>query len=169
MKHLVKGEHSHHCITTTHVIPCYDFFLCTKLYTKCPVFLPFLILKVELKDMIWGVMNEAAKINLADYFPILEKIDLQRIRYRANYHFGKLFKFLDDFDEQLQEKQRSHGEKNDVLEVLLNFSAENPKEMDQNHIKSMLLVCALLFYPLNFRAEKSSNMSFTPFSISQPQ
>ncbi|TMW94416.1 hypothetical protein EJD97_010308 [Solanum chilense] len=113
--------------------------MCSTLFSK-DLADPFSDSKVELKDMIWGVMNEAAKINLADYFPILEKIDLQRIRYRANYHFGKLFKFLDDLiDERLEEKQRSHGEKNDVLEVLLNFSAENPKEMDQNHIKSMLL------------------------------
>ncbi|KAG5589633.1 hypothetical protein H5410_040147 [Solanum commersonii] len=69
-------------------------------------------------------MEEAGKINLADFFPILEKIDLQRIKYRVNNHFGKT---------------RSHGEKNDVLEVLLNFGAENPKEINQNHIKSMLL------------------------------
>ncbi|WMV40745.1 hypothetical protein MTR67_034130 [Solanum verrucosum] len=116
---------------------------------------PFSDSKVELKDMIWGVMEEAGKINLADFFPILEKIDLQRIRYRVNNHFGKLFKFLDDLiNERLEEKQRSHGEKNDVLKVVLNFSAENPKEIDQNHIKSMLLVRALLFYPLNFRDEK---------------
>ena len=78
--------------------------------------------------MIWGIMEEAGKINLADYFPILEKIDLQKIRYRTNVHFGKLFKLLGDLiNERLEEKQSNHGEKNDVLEVLLNLSAENPK------------------------------------------
>ncbi|KAK4729451.1 hypothetical protein R3W88_022439 [Solanum pinnatisectum] len=113
--------------------------MCSTLFSK-DLADPFSDSKVELKDMIWDVMEEAGKINLADYFPILEKIDLQRIRYRVNNHFGKLFKFLDDFiNEGLEEKQRSHGEKNDVLEVLLNFSAENPKEINKNHIKSMLM------------------------------
>ncbi|WMV51711.1 hypothetical protein MTR67_045096 [Solanum verrucosum] len=113
--------------------------MCNTLFSK-DLADPFSDSKVELKDMIWGIMEEAGKINLADYFPILEKFDLQKIRYRTNIHFGKLFKLLGDLiNERLEEKQSSHGEKNDVLEVLLNLSAENPKEIDHNHIKSLLL------------------------------
>ncbi|KAH0644494.1 hypothetical protein KY284_032378 [Solanum tuberosum] len=55
--------------------------MCNTLFSK-DLADPFSDSKVELKDMIWGVMEEAGKINLADFFPILEKIDLQRIRYR---------------------------------------------------------------------------------------
>ncbi|KAG5582109.1 hypothetical protein H5410_052736 [Solanum commersonii] len=113
--------------------------MCNTLFSK-DLADPFSDSKVELKDMIWGIMEEAGKINLADYFPLLEKFDLQKIRYRTNIHFGKLFKLLGDLiNERLEEKQSSHGEKNDVLEVLLNLSAENPKEIDHNHIKSLLL------------------------------
>ncbi|KAF3649212.1 Geraniol 8-hydroxylase [Capsicum annuum] len=37
----------------------------------------------ELKDVIWGIMNELGKPNLVDFYPILEKIDLQGIRRRT--------------------------------------------------------------------------------------
>ncbi|KAH0643716.1 hypothetical protein KY290_033412 [Solanum tuberosum] len=74
--------------------------MCNTLFSK-DLADPFSDSKVELKDMIWDVMEEAGKINLADYFPILEKIDLQRIRYRRK-NKGVMAK----------------AEKNDVLEVL---------------------------------------------------
>ncbi|PHT28280.1 Geraniol 8-hydroxylase [Capsicum baccatum] len=44
---------------------------------------PFSDSKVELKDVIWGIMNELGKPNLVDFYPILEKIDLQGIRRRT--------------------------------------------------------------------------------------
>ncbi|XP_006358802.1 geraniol 8-hydroxylase-like [Solanum tuberosum] len=96
--------------------------------------------KVELKDAIFGIIHEAGKINLVDFFPILEKIDPQRIRYHANIYFDKLSKLFDDLiNERLEEKKMNHDEKSDVLEAVLNHSAQNPKEIDQNHIKSMFL------------------------------
>ncbi|PHT28843.1 hypothetical protein CQW23_31570 [Capsicum baccatum] len=102
---------------------------------------PFSDSKVdELKDAVSGIVDVAGKINLVDYFPILEKIDPQRIRYRANIHLGKLFKLFGDLiNERLEEKKRNHSEKNDILEVFLNHSAENPEEINQNHLESMLL------------------------------
>ncbi|XP_049370021.1 geraniol 8-hydroxylase-like [Solanum verrucosum] len=96
--------------------------------------------KVELKDMIWGIADVAGKINLVDFFPILEKIDPQRIRYRTNILFGKLYKLFGDMiNERLEEKKTKQSEKSDILQVLLNLSAENPQEMDQNFINSTLL------------------------------
>ncbi|MCD7464888.1 hypothetical protein HAX54_000158 [Datura stramonium] len=101
---------------------------------------PFSDSKVELKDVIWGIMAEVGKPNLVDFFPILEKIDLQGIRRRATIHFCKLFKLFDGLiNERLEKERRFHSERSDVLEVLLNIIEENPKEIDQNHIKSMFL------------------------------
>ncbi|XP_049369985.1 geraniol 8-hydroxylase-like [Solanum verrucosum] len=57
-------------------------------------------LKVELKDVIWGIVDVAGKINLVDFFPLLEK------------------------------NKASHKHP---------FCAENPQEMDQNYVNSMLL------------------------------
>lgn len=88
-------------------------------------------------------MNEVGKINLVDFFPILEKIDFQGIRCRATIHIGKLFELFDGLiNERLEEKRRGCYGKSDVLEVLLN--AENTEEIDQNHIKSMLLVLSFI-------------------------
>ncbi|XP_055813983.1 geraniol 8-hydroxylase-like [Solanum dulcamara] len=96
--------------------------------------------KVELKDVIWGIIHEAGKINLVDIFPILEKIDPQRIRYRTNIHFAKLFKLFGDLiNERLEEKKKNHSEKSDVLETFLDHAAENSKEFDENYIKSTFL------------------------------
>ncbi|XP_059293738.1 geraniol 8-hydroxylase-like isoform X1 [Lycium ferocissimum] len=101
---------------------------------------PFSDSKVELKDVIWGIMAEVGKPNLVDFFPILEKIDLQGIRRRTNIHFGKLFDLFDILiNERLEEKRGFQGERSDVLEAFLNISKENPTEINHNHIKSMFL------------------------------
>ncbi|WMV48495.1 hypothetical protein MTR67_041880 [Solanum verrucosum] len=54
---------------------------------------PFSDWKVdELKDVIWRITNEVGKINLVDFFPILnEKIDFQGIRVD---HDVKLFDYI---------------------------------------------------------------------------
>nr|XP_016437353.1 PREDICTED: geraniol 8-hydroxylase-like [Nicotiana tabacum] len=101
---------------------------------------PFSDSKVELKEVIWGITTEVGKPNLVDFFPIFEKIDLQGKRRCTTIYFGKLFKLFDELiNERLEEKRRNRSEKSDVLEALLNISAENPEEIDQNHIKSMFL------------------------------
>ncbi|XP_049370017.1 geraniol 8-hydroxylase-like [Solanum verrucosum] len=96
--------------------------------------------KVELKDAILSIIDVAGMINLVDFFPILENVDPQRIRYRTNIHFGKLYKLFGDMiNERLEEKKTNQSEKSDILQVLLNHSAENPQEMDRNFMNSMLL------------------------------
>jgi len=96
-----------------------------------------------LTDAILSIVDVAGKINLVDYFPILEKIDPQRMRYRTNIYFGKLNKLFGDMtNERLEEKKTKQS---DILQVLLNHSAENPQEMDQNYVNSTLLVRSLLF------------------------
>ncbi|KAF3646647.1 Geraniol 8-hydroxylase [Capsicum annuum] len=101
---------------------------------------PFSNSKVELKEVIWKIMVEVGKPNLVDYFPILKKIDLQRVRHRTIIYVGKLFKLFDDLiNERLEEKRRGSNKKSDVLETLLNICEENSQEIDHNHIKSIFL------------------------------
>ncbi|MCD7464890.1 hypothetical protein HAX54_000160 [Datura stramonium] len=102
---------------------------------------PFSDSKVELKDVIWGIVDEVGKPNIVDFFPIFEKIDLQGIRCRTSIHFGKLFKLFDGLiNERSEEKRMFHSERSDVLEAFLNIKEESPEEIDYNHIKSMFLV-----------------------------
>ncbi|KAF3646646.1 Geraniol 8-hydroxylase [Capsicum annuum] len=101
---------------------------------------PFSDSKVELKDVICSIMVEAGKPNLVDFFPILEKIDLQRIRRRNIIYAGKLYKLFGDLiNERVEEKKKGFNKKSDVLETLLNICEENFEEIDHNHIKSIFL------------------------------
>ncbi|KAG5570517.1 hypothetical protein H5410_060283 [Solanum commersonii] len=96
--------------------------------------------KVELKEVIWGILTEVGKPNLVDFFPILEKIDLQGIRRFTSVHIGKLFKFFDHLiHKRLEEKKRGLSEKSNILEVFINITEKDPEEMNHNHIKSMFL------------------------------
>ncbi|PHT28282.1 Geraniol 8-hydroxylase [Capsicum baccatum] len=70
---------------------------------------PFSDSKVELKEVIWGILTEIGKPNLVDFFPILKMIDLQGIRRRTTIQVGKLFKLFDALiNERLEEKKRSN-------------------------------------------------------------
>ncbi|GMJ07397.1 cytochrome P450, family 76, subfamily C, polypeptide 1 [Hibiscus trionum] len=44
----------------------------------------------ELKKTVWDINHDAGIPNLADYFPLLRKIDPQGIRRRMTVHFDKL-------------------------------------------------------------------------------
>ncbi|MCD7464889.1 hypothetical protein HAX54_000159 [Datura stramonium] len=101
---------------------------------------PFSDSKVELMEVVRNIKTEIGNFNLVDFFPILENFDLQGIRSRLTIHLDKLFKLYDDIiNERLEEKRRSHRERNDVLEVFLNIIEENPEEINHNHFKSFFL------------------------------
>jgi hypothetical protein len=78
-------------------------------------------------------MKEAGKPNLADYFPMLKKIDPQGIRQRMTVHFGKMIDlFAHMISERLQLRKVSGSITNsDMLDTLLNISEENSEQMDK--------------------------------------
>ncbi|KAF5443641.1 hypothetical protein F2P56_036179 [Juglans regia] len=95
----------------------------------------------EFKEIVWNVMIEAGKPNLADYFPLLKKIDPQRARQRMTVYFGKLMHLFDHMiSQRLQEREVAGSAKcNDMLDTLLNISEENSEEMDKTKIKRLFL------------------------------
>ncbi|PHT28849.1 Geraniol 8-hydroxylase [Capsicum baccatum] len=101
---------------------------------------PFSDSKVELKEVLSDILAEIGKPNLVDFYPILEKIDLQGIRRRTTIHVDKLFELFDDLiNDRLEEKKKGSSEKSDALEMFLTINEENPEEIDHNHIKSLFL------------------------------
>ncbi|KAG5529745.1 hypothetical protein RHGRI_030206 [Rhododendron griersonianum] len=91
----------------------------------------------EFRDLVWNIMVEAGKPNLVDYFPELAKIDPQSIRRRMTTHFGEvlqLFRRLIDERVELRRLRKTLGN-NDVIDILLNISEENPDEIDRTHIE----------------------------------
>ncbi|XP_076947313.1 7-ethoxycoumarin O-deethylase-like [Bidens hawaiensis] len=91
----------------------------------------------EMKDAITNSMVEGAKPNLVDFFPVLKKIDPQGIRKRMGHHLQIL---LGAFEELIEERlQVGRFKHNDVLDVCLKLSQDNPKELSHAHIKSLVM------------------------------
>ena len=97
----------------------------------------------ELKEIVWGIMEKIGTPNLADYFPVFELMDPQGILRQTKSLFGKMF---DIFDDIINERQLIRGssdtcsKKTDLLEALLEHSANNESEFSRNDMKHMLLV-----------------------------
>ncbi|KAI9072012.1 hypothetical protein K1719_046030 [Acacia pycnantha] len=85
----------------------------------------------EFKDVIWGIMEEAGRPNVVDFFPVLRVLDPQRARARMICYFEKLFAFFDGLiDERLQFRGSEMDSRrfNDVLDSLLQLMmTENPQ------------------------------------------
>ncbi|XP_009763141.1 geraniol 8-hydroxylase-like [Nicotiana tabacum] len=95
----------------------------------------------EFKDAVCKITEEAGKPNLADYFPLLKRIDPQGIRRCVGKNFDKLLQQIEVLiDERLEESRKSPTRDSiDVLDVLLNTSQEDPEAIDRNHIERLCL------------------------------
>ncbi|KAL5721863.1 unspecific monooxygenase [Ranunculus cassubicifolius] len=92
----------------------------------------------EFKALVWGCMEEIGRPNnLADYFPLLRRFDLQSIRRRTAIYFEKLDKLFDSLiDDRLQSQEESAP--NDLLNRLLFHTEENGCKLDRTEIKILL-------------------------------
>uniref|UniRef100_A0A2N9EJQ7 Geraniol 10-hydroxylase n=1 Tax=Fagus sylvatica TaxID=28930 RepID=A0A2N9EJQ7_FAGSY len=93
------------------------------------------------KEIVWNIMKEVGRPNLADYFPVLKKIDPQGVRRRLTVHFGKMLDLFDRMINQRLQLRNVSGSNtnNDVLDTLLNISEENREEMDKTKIERLFL------------------------------
>lgn len=96
----------------------------------------------EFKEMVCNIMWEAGKPNLADYFPVLRKIDPHGRRRRMTKYFGKILDLVDTLVQQRLELRKSteSATKNDVLDTLLNITEENSAEINKNQLNHLILV-----------------------------
>ncbi|WCJ22836.1 Cytochrome P450 76T24 [Euphorbia peplus] len=94
-------------------------------------------------DAIVGIMEELGKPNLADYFPILQLVDMQGIRRRTKHCFKRFFEVFDEIIEERLQLESSITKgigKQDLLAYLLNISKEeNSFDLDLVDIKHMFL------------------------------
>ena len=75
----------------------------------------------EFKDLVWSIIEEAGKPNLADFFPGLGFIDSQGIQRKMRGNFFELLKVFDGIIEQRLQLKPCSGN-NDVLDSLLNLN-----------------------------------------------
>ncbi|RXH79884.1 hypothetical protein DVH24_041031 [Malus domestica] len=105
----------------------------------------------EFKELVWSIMEEIGKPNLADYFPVLKKIDPMGIRRRLANHFQKMIDLFHRMITQRFEsrKSRDYVITNDILDTLINISEEKSEDMDMDETEHLFLVSchySTLFY-----------------------
>ncbi|KAL0923555.1 hypothetical protein M5K25_007617 [Dendrobium thyrsiflorum] len=95
----------------------------------------------ELKDLMQGIMEEAGKPNLSDFFSFLAPIDLQGRSRRFTAYFNKLYEFFDQMIENRLAATTGEGTRTnpDILDVLLQLSREDNSKLTRRTIKSLLL------------------------------
>ncbi|KAL0379624.1 UNVERIFIED_CONTAM: cytochrome [Sesamum angustifolium] len=91
----------------------------------------------EMKDVVWGVMECIGSPNFADFFPVLKSVDPQGILKKTKICFEKLFAI---FDGIIDEKLKSGGGKDDLVEALIELSQRDDAELSRNDVNHLLLV-----------------------------
>ncbi|XP_022156981.1 geraniol 8-hydroxylase-like [Momordica charantia] len=98
----------------------------------------------EFKQAVRGIMEEAARPNLGDYFPLLKKLDLQGIKRRQTVNFDKVFNVLEQMMDQrlqLQQQTPTSAPNNDLLHNLLNLTHQNSDmEISKIEVQHLILV-----------------------------
>ncbi|XP_019107693.2 inactive cytochrome P450 76AD1-like [Beta vulgaris subsp. vulgaris] len=99
----------------------------------------------EFKDIASNIMEEGAKPNLSDFFPIVKSLDLQGILKRST---GYVTQLMELFERIIDE--RSTDEKDDVLGTLLKLAKDDKLSLEE--VKHMLVVSKFNFQ-VNFAIE----------------
>ncbi|KAD2256210.1 hypothetical protein E3N88_41540 [Mikania micrantha] len=100
----------------------------------------------EFKELVGNIMIEAGKPNLVDCFPVLRMLDPQGIRRRMNRHFKKILGMFEELIEERRGIESRLKEEEDVLDVCLKMSHDNPDELSPLHMKILFL--SFKEYPL---------------------
>ncbi|KAF8032913.1 hypothetical protein BT93_D1717 [Corymbia citriodora subsp. variegata] len=95
----------------------------------------------EFKKIFSLIMAVAGKPNIADYFPILKKIDPQGSRRQMKMYFGQM---LDLFEGLIQKRMQmraasDYARKDDVLDTLIDLCEDENAHMEILQIKHLLL------------------------------
>ncbi|XP_057980116.1 cytochrome P450 76T24-like [Malania oleifera] len=95
----------------------------------------------EFESMVFGVMEESAKPNLADLFPALRWMDPKGGQKRVTMICDK---FMGLFEKIIKERSQATSSSslrnnNDVLEALLNLNLENDYQLTLNDLKHLFL------------------------------
>ncbi|KAK2632552.1 hypothetical protein EUGRSUZ_L01403 [Eucalyptus grandis] len=95
----------------------------------------------ELKEVMWQIMAEVGKPNIADYFPVLKKIDPQGSKRRTELYFSKMFDIFDGLIKQRLQLRTQPGATtcNDVLDAILDVVEDKSEDLDISLVKHLFL------------------------------
>lgn len=94
----------------------------------------------EFKDLVWRIMEDAGKVNLSDYFPVLRRFDLQGLKKHIKPSYQRLHEIFDEMIDKRMEKRGLDPTKrdNDFLDVLLDHCEEG-SEFTRQNVKPLLV------------------------------
>ncbi|XP_042042988.1 ferruginol synthase-like [Salvia splendens] len=92
----------------------------------------------QLKETIEGVTKILGTPNVADFFPILKRLDPQRIKKRSEFYFGRLLGVLGGIIDGRMES-RSMETKNDLLAALLHLMDGSEYDLTYKDIQHLFL------------------------------
>ncbi|KAK7391183.1 hypothetical protein VNO78_19595 [Psophocarpus tetragonolobus] len=94
----------------------------------------------EFKEMVWRIMEDAGKVNLSDYFPLLKRFDLQGVKRHVEVSYLSLHHIFDDIiNKRLTQTQSSSLLKGDFLDVLLHHCQQPHSHFTLQNIKPLIL------------------------------
>ncbi|KAF6144599.1 hypothetical protein GIB67_006091 [Kingdonia uniflora] len=107
----------------------------------------------EFKFLVRGVLEEAGRSNLSDYFPVLKFVDPQGVRQRMTIYFEKLDKIFGGIINQRLESNKL-GTSDDLLDKLLQCTQEDNSELIRPHVNALLRRAGCLNLELKQAIEK---------------
>nr|XP_011457550.1 PREDICTED: geraniol 8-hydroxylase-like [Fragaria vesca subsp. vesca] len=115
----------------------------------------------EFKKISTGMLEEAGKPNLGDFFPVLKKIDPQGRRRRFTNHYNKMLGLFESVIKQRLEfrKGDDYVASNDMLDTLIDLREEENEE-DLNNPKVIEHLLSALFVA---GTEQESNIARLPY------
>ncbi|XP_050203961.1 cytochrome P450 76T24-like [Mercurialis annua] len=94
----------------------------------------------EFNDVVIAVLNEAGRLNIADYFPMLRFLDPHGVRRRMKVYFDRLLEIFDGIiNERIQRRASDSNTSSDVLDSLLILAGESNSGLSLFDLKHLLL------------------------------
>lgn len=111
----------------------------------------------EFKELVWRIMEDAGKVNVCDYFPVLKRFDLQGVKIHVKVSYLRLHEIFDRMIRKRVEDRKSSRSggsiKNDFLDVLLDDCEKDEASVfSVQSIKPLILVSQFCFlHSLHFQ------------------
>jgi len=124
----------------------------------------------EFKYLAWHLLEECARPNVSDFFPLLRPLDLQGVRRRQIVYFRKMMGFFERIiDERLRDQT---GANEDVLGTLLKLVKEDQLTLDDvknllpvsffSHLIVAVVQPQLSFLCLHLHGQRQSEAKYEP-------
>ncbi|KAL5209419.1 hypothetical protein ABZP36_005042 [Zizania latifolia] len=93
----------------------------------------------EFMDMMTEFATHSGVPNMSDFFPVVAPLDPQRLRRRQAKVFARLYAAFDQhIERRMRERAGGKPPKNDFLDVLLDYRAEDGQGFDRQTLWSLL-------------------------------